>query len=290
MKFPTLIRVSILLISLIAYGCSLTKLQDKGEVENSTFHHKMEFSTAKSLILIPVEIDGQTKNFIFDTGADLTLIQSDTLLGKATKVSGASNRKMEVGQHVVPSIKIGDINFQNTHALNGDLKGLNEQIPNFGGLIGQPIIRKANWLINYPMKSLEISNSSLADSSFQRLEIKMENGSPYTFINIDGKSYKAMIDLGSTSSLSVPQDSKLAQILIDKYKFEENERDIYTIGGRQLVKEKVGTVPNLRIGDIAFENVQTDIRNSSGLRVGMRFFEYCILYVDSAEGGFKIKM
>ncbi len=265
-------------------------MQNKGYVEGKVFHDSIKFATAKNLILIPVKIDGQTKNFIFDTGANISLIQRDTITGKIRQVSGASKREMGFGDEVVNSAQIGNINFRDTYAVGGDLKGLKEQIPDFGGLIGQSIIKKANWLINYPSKSIEVSNRNLVDNSFQVIKIQIENGHPYTFINIDGESYKAIIDLGSTASLSVPEDTPLARVLLDKYKFEENERDIWTIGGSQLVKEKVGTTPKISIGSIDFDNVHTDIRNSSKLRLGMKFFEECIIYIDNIERDIKIKM
>jgi hypothetical protein len=49
-------------------------------------------------------------------------------------------------------MQIGHVTFLNTVALNGNLSGLKEQVSDFGGVIGQPIINKANWLIDYPNK------------------------------------------------------------------------------------------------------------------------------------------
>jgi hypothetical protein len=77
-------------------------------------------------------------------------------------------------------------------------------------------------------------------------------------------------------------------VLLDTYKFHENERDIYTLGGLQTVKESVGTIPKVSIGNIDFENVHTNIRNSNRLRVGMKFFEKCILYIDNVDNDFKV--
>ena len=74
---------------------------------------------------------------------------------------------MQLGTEYVKSMKIGDVEFENTFAGNGNLKGLKEQISNFGGIIGQPIIRKANWLIDYPNKILRVSNENLVDKTFE---------------------------------------------------------------------------------------------------------------------------
>jgi hypothetical protein len=81
----------------------------------------------------------------------------------------------------------------------------------------------------------------------------------------------------------------LAKYLLEKHSFKENEREIYTIGGLQIVKERIGIIPEVKIGDIAFDTVHIDIRNSSRLRLGIRFFEKSILYIDNQEGDYKIK-
>ena len=168
--------------------------------------------------------------------------------------------------------------------------GLKQQIPAFGGLIGTPIINKANWLFNYPKKKLTVSNAHLADETFKSIKISRQSGVPYADINIGGTTYKAMIDMGSSSALSVPEGSPLAQILLNKYKFQDNERPVYTIGGMQKVKERIGMIPNLKIGDIDFSGVPVDIRKTSALRIGARFFMEYVLYIDNINRDFKIKI
>ncbi len=147
------IRIQALLLTIAIIGgltaCSTTRLQQEGTVETEANHYKLQFSTTKTLIILPVEIDGVTKNFLFDTGAEVTVLQKDTIVGKTTSVTGATNRSMALGHETISSLKIGGIKFRNTHAMSGNLVGLKEQIPNFGGIIGQPIISKTNWLINY---------------------------------------------------------------------------------------------------------------------------------------------
>lgn len=207
-----------LLISIVTLllGCSITKNQNKGNVVPENFNYQTKFETIKSVMILPVEINGISRNFVFDTGANYSLIQRDSILGKTSNIQGASKRKMKLGNEMISSMKIGNVDFINTFALNGDMKGLKEQIPNFGGLIGQPIIKKANWLIDYPNKLVNISNKNLTDTSFETIEITRKGGSPYTYISINGIKHKVIIDLGSSSGLNVPRDSKLAKQLLNQ--------------------------------------------------------------------------
>lgn len=282
---PTLFLIALLLL----YSCSLTKIQKKGTVFPENFDYQTEFTTQKTVIILPFEIDGVSKNFLFDTGADFNVIQRDSTFGKISKVSGATKRKVKMGEEYVQSMKIGNVDFKNTFAQNGDLAGLKEQIPNFGGLIGQPIISKANWLIDYPNKKIRISNQNLVDYSFKTIQIRREDGAPYTYISINGTDYKVIIDLGSSSEFNLPNESKLAKQLLEQYDFDDNERDRYTIGGLQTVKEKIGIVPVIKLGGIDFKNVKTTINVSSQPRIGIGFFKDCIIYIDNLEYNYKIK-
>ncbi len=285
------INLSVLFfIVFILQGCSLTKLQKSGSIENEQFHYRFNFSTAKGLILVPATIDGVQKNYIFDTGADLSLFHSDSINGKVSKISGASKREMEIGYSQIPSFEIGSVNFKNLDVWIGNLQGLKNKIDHFGGIIGQNLINKANWLINYPEKEIEVSNENLVDSTFQSILIKRKGGSPYTYIQIDGKRYRAVLDLGSSSVLNIPKDSKLAKKILITHKFEERSRKRFTIGGMQNIEEKIGVLPLVKLGNISFDSIETTINTSSQLRIGVKFFENCIIYIDNLKKDYKLKL
>ncbi len=287
MKFLKLFAFSIITCSI--FSCSVTNIQKKGTVYPNNFNYETEFTTLKNTIILPVKINGVLKNFLFDTGASMNVIQRDSTLGKISLITGASKRKMKVGEEYVKSMKIGNVDFKNTFAYNGNLVGLKELITNFGGLIGEPIINKANWLIDYPNKKIRVSNQNLVDESFKTIRIKKEDGMPYTYISINGIDYKVIIDLGSSSELNLPKESKLAKQLEAQYDFEDSERERYTIGGLQTIKEKVGIVPIIKLGIIDFQDVKTTINVSSQPRIGIGFFKDCIIYIDNINNSYKIK-
>lgn len=285
------LRFLSLFVILLLASCSITKMQDSGAVEPKNFSIKIPFETYKSVIVCNVKINGVIKKFLFDTGADLTLVQREEMKGKTAKYSGASKRKMELGEEVVPQMQIGTTKFLDIHAINGDLIGLKEQIPLFGGLIGQSIIRKANWLIDYPNKSLEISTENLIDDSFQEIKsVKKGGNSPYTFIEVNGKKYKVLIDTGSSSTLNIPKDSKFAKEVAKITTLSTSTRERYTLGGVQTIREQVGTLPKVKIGNFELENIDFNINTSSQARVGISFFKDFVIYIDNDNGGvYKLK-
>ena len=132
---------------------------------------------------------------------------------------------MKLGKESVKSLKIDPVEFKDTFALNGDLDGLKQQISDFGGIIGQSVINKENWQIDYPNKKLKISNKDLVDASFQAIKFERIDRAPYTFITINDVEHKVIIDLGSSSEFNIPEGSKLAKQLLEKYTFKNSERE-----------------------------------------------------------------
>lgn len=273
----------------LSFSCSVTHYQEQGTVQPKSFDSETEFTTVKTVMIIPSKINGVSKNFFFDTGAQYSIIQRDSITGSTMTLDGASNRSIKTGSETVKSFEIGNVEFVGTVASNTDMVGLKEQIPNFGGIIGTPIINKANWLIDYPNKKLRISNKNLADETFETIKIKRKGGSPYTFITINGAEYEVVIDFGSSSEFSLPQESKLAKELLQQYLFEDNERERYTLGGLQTIKEKMGIVPLIKLGSMEFKNVSTKIGVQSQPRIGISFFKDYEIYIDNLENSYKIR-
>lgn len=279
----------ILTILIALSGCSASSQLTQGEVNPTSFQTSIPFTTAKSLMLIAGNINGEVRNFIFDTGAQVTHIQTDTIYGDIITVRGGSNRTVESGSATVKSFKIGGIDFINTFATNGKEVELKAQIPNYGGTLGRTIIDKANWLIDYPNRTITLSNKDLTDHSFTDIPLVQSSSTPYTHVQINGKEFRSIIDLGSTSTFNVPEETELAKMLLSKYKFEEKSRERYTVGGTETITELIGTIPLLTIGDIRFKDIRVNINKSSQIRLGMSFFIDYLIYIDNANHRYRIK-
>ena len=167
---------------------------------------------------------------------------------------------------------------------------IEKDVPNLGGLIGQSIISKANWLIDYPNKKLTIYKSKLSTNDFEQVPIKNIR-EPILELNYDGQKYSAFVDLGSSTAFSVTEGTDLANKLLKDYNFKANTREVATAGGLSTVTEQVAMVSNLKMGSLVFNNVYTSIRKSSSqnIRIGMEFFKNNKLYIDNTNGTYKVK-
>ena len=278
----------LLSLLLVTAGCTIAKFQRQGRVATAEFDTTVPFDTARWLIVVPGSIAGQPRPFIFDTGADFTLLQRDKTAGRTFRASGASKREVDLGTDTLASLVVGDVEFLETFVTTTDLVGLKENFTNFGGILGQPIISKANWLIDYPARTLRVSNTEMGDSTFRRLKFQRRGGAPYTYVRIEGREYRAIIDLGSSSELNVPNDSKLARRLLARYPFTDRTRERYTLGGIQTITEKIGVVPQLSLSGIEFTDVAVTINTSSQLRIGSPLFKDCQVYIDNTNGTYRI--
>lgn len=280
---------SLLILLIFLNACSITKKMERGKVSPKEFHEILSIDTYKGIVVIPCEYEGEIKNYCFDTGAQLSGVQREKIKGRKVKVRGATNRVVENGTEVMRSFKIAGVDFRNTFSTNSDFKGLKEQIPDFGGIIGRPIIDRANWLIDLPNKKLEISSENLANEEFKSIPLDPDYESPYTSIRIENEDYKAILDMGSTSELNIPEDLALADSLMKWYQFHDHTRKRYTVGGLQNITEKVDTIPYVSINDIKFENVRVTINKSSQLRIGINLFKDHVLYIDNTNNQYMLK-
>ena len=277
-----------LLLSIL-FSCSVNKYQKMGTVISDNFYGKIEFTTIKNIIILPVELDGVKKNFLFDTGNELNSIQRDSVFGESLQIGSPTGSPTKSGSEIVKSLKIGGINFVNTFATNINMIGINEQIPNFGGIIGQSIISKANWLINYPKKTIEISDKNLAKDTFKTLEIDIKNERYYTQFSIDGKIEKGLIDLGASSEFILTKESIISEYLMSKYEFKEVQRPRTSLGITENIVELRGIIPLIKLGEIEFENVEVTIGDSRNIRIGASFFKECQFYIDNSSRSIKLK-
>jgi hypothetical protein len=276
-------------LAVLSTGC-VNQKQNKGLITPISTESTVDFITARNVVVIPLKLNGESKNFILDSGDEMTTISRKELVGRISKVGTATGEKTKVGNEVVKSIKVGDMEFQNICAQNLDLSIVGNEVPNYGGLIGQAVLSKANWLIDYPKKKLTVSTKALNTDGFETIAMKNIRN-PFLNFEYEGVTYKGFIDLGSSTAFSVIQTSKLGQILLKKYNFVDESKTTTTAGGTATTIVKRGTVSNIKIGGVEFNNLSTVSAKTSSheIRIGMSFFKDHVLYLDYTNGVYRIK-
>lgn len=289
MKAFTLKNIVLLTSCLIfTNGCSVKMYQNKGLITPQSNSTKLDFSTNKTVIILPVMLDGSIKNFAFDTGAELTVVQKEVTTGIKIKATGADGKKVKIGTGTVDLFKISDVEFKNIYSFNANMDYLTKKIPNFGGIIGQSIICKANWLIDYSKNKIEFTDKTIETMGFETLSTKNIRN-PHIDMMIEDEVYSVLIDLGSSVAMTIPENSKLAEKLLAKYTFKDIIREVYRLSGAEIVTEKVAIIPKVKIGNSSFEKVEVNILPSKSLKIGNAFFKDYTIYIDNTNGVYKIK-
>ncbi|MGL4631175.1 MAG: hypothetical protein ACRCVT_08220 [Leadbetterella sp.] len=283
------LKIMLFSTALLCQNCIKNK-QNKGYVSPQSTESVISFNVSRGLVSIPVEFEGVQKNFLFDNGDDLTTINRKERKGRKTKVGTSSGGKATLGLETVDVLKINSLEFKNICARNTNLDFIEKDSPNLGGLIGQSIISKANWLIDYPNKKLTISVNNIPSQDFEIISVKNIRD-PNIDLGYDGKKYSAFVDLGSTTALGVVEGTELATKLMATYTFKENTREIASAEGLNTITEKVGLVSKLKIGSVEFNNVYCSTRKSSSkkIRIGMEFFKEHQLMIDNTNKVFRVK-
>ena len=223
-------KASIIFVAIFLINSCITHKQDKGLVVPKSDVVSLTFTTARNLVLLPITFEGTEKLFILDTGDDLTTINRKEPKGKITKVGTATGQKAKVGNEIVSSLKIADMDFQKICAKNLNFDYVEKEVPKFGGLVGQATLSKANWLIDYPNKNIKISTKPIETIAYETISMKNIR-KPEISIIIDGETYLAFVDLGSSTALSVLETSPLGKKLAQKITFTDGPKETFTASG-----------------------------------------------------------
>lgn len=274
--------------SLIGCNSQHVRLLKKGQVKETNYVKVIPIQYEKGLLFLPVEIAGQTYNFIFDTGADATVI--DQRIARAIDYkkryernvndSGKRRRKLEYIE--IPSIKIGDINFQKTGAIISDLSIINEVLGcyNIHGIIGSNLMRKAKWQIDYAQERITVSD--------QIIRLK-PNRNAYTYnmksgkigngilrVNINGVASNFKIDTGFAGFIKAGP-KVLSTILSNTNDFEIVTLNGITgagLFGKNIGEKQFGYAENCSIGDLEMSGKVIEFRAKGNQLTGNYLFEH----------------
>ncbi len=234
----------------------VNKAQKNGRIATQKFKSEVHFQFLKGDIIIPVEIEGKTYNFILDTGAscmidgELAKVLSTTKIGKSKHID-VNNHTVWNKLRSLPSVTIGDVKFQDFAFSDMDFKSISEStcMP-IHGFIGRNLLRHAIWQINYAQQTITFSdqrNLLWLDKNTKVVPFYGE-GTPIVRILTDSTFLcEAELDTGSNGDISIPQH--LWADLPKSLKYQK--RYGLVSGAFSTVIDTVFTtkVPNLTLGN-----------------------------------------
>ena len=250
---------TLFLINSFAFGQSAKEklsIANSAKLVSKNFYDEIYFTDKLGYFTIPVKIDTNTYDYIFDTGGFnkvTTKIMKNANLPSLMEVEiGSSNKiKSKIKLSKVPLLQIGKAIFQDVGVFNFDFSA--SPVINCytnGGLIGKSIIREAVWQIDHRKSVIRVSDN-LANMPFldrgEKIKIEFDKTlNPFLNLLINGKQERFMLDFGFGGLISLTEKS--ASSLKSKNILTiEGEGNISANG---VVKEKtfITLLENLIIG------------------------------------------
>ena len=205
-----------LTILLIFQSCSaikVSKLRTGGSVKESSFMEEIPLRYVNNLIFIDILINGKTYNFLFDTGAELSVIGDHikneidyaSITSAAVETSSMTSKRQEFVE--LGDLTIGKVTFERTGAVIMDISHFNNY---FGcrpidGILGNNLMRKAAWQVDYENKKIMLcDNSAKLNVSEDAVRINLDDADTrnvYLDLTIEGVSSTFTFDTGYNGSI-----------------------------------------------------------------------------------------
>jgi len=292
----TIYKTSILLILIAFFSINsyaqnekLLEWANQGTVKNKDYNSEIPFRYVNGYIFVNIIKNDKKYNFLFDSGAEATLIDKSIINEfeftpfSTSNMSGALITSRDVNTITLSTISIADVEFTDIGAVAFDLQIFKSKFcDKLDGVIGSTLLKKAKWQIDYENKIIHLSNdisNLLSEKPKYTLTTNLPEkgwGTETIELNIDGYASQFNFDTGNGREKIVLKPSELKNFDVkDKKSIIEygfNKSDL----GYKLIAESV------IIGDLQLKNqsisFQKDVGNFQLL--GNRFFENFLVTID----------
>jgi len=265
----------------------MTKLMNKGAVEQPAFTAEIPFELRLGLVVIKVNINGKDYDFMVDTGAPNVITEelAAELKLKPTmqqKIGDSQGNKDHLNFVEMPEMLIGGIHFIETGAAVADLKRSNViACLDVDGFVGSNLMKSAIWQFDYERKVITISDTIASfDIPANALLIPFVPARTYTpKINI---SYDSIVDknvtfdTGSNGYFSTSQAiySKLKQqgkITHSVVSFGASSSGLYGLEGADSTYS--ATVEKTTMGNLTIPNQVVSFDHGARI-LGTKFLKH----------------
>ena len=303
-RFITLIIIFFFASSIFAQGINL----NQGSIKQKEYLQKIPYQNKAGMLIIPATINGKTYNFLFDTGAPLTI--SDKLLkeinlpilGEA-KIGDSSGEVREMRYISLPELHLNEITFINTTGIvwhEETLKIL--ECLEIDGTIGSNMLKNSVVQIDEQRKHIIIADNIKKISGykgrFQKMETSPGQSSPFIIIGFQKGKQKArekvLFDTGAGDfyNMSLGVYNQLNYKAIDVVNKIAESEGFFSGGihGMDIKQQHLLlNIPKLVIYKMIFNDVVIATTNSSNSRIGSQLLKYGLVTLDYNKKRFYYK-
>ena len=252
------------------------QLSKKGYVKQKEYFVEIPFNYVNKHIYIEVIISGKKYNFVFDTGYEVTTIDSNIAkeiqyeIIKEVSLSGSSFADQKVTLVELPNIAIASLDFEETYGLLQDLSFTKKPATQkIDGIIGNNLMRKSKWQIDYVQKVIRISSKIENFKSLptaKKIELNNKDwGLGYVDIELNNQKHQFLFDLGSNGEFTA--NHSFVKFIKEKDTLLQQEKQSFPVG-------------KIKIGEIELNDKSITLEKRAGSLLGNAFFENYLLTID----------
>lgn len=226
-----------------------------------------------------LQIQLSNKHYVFDTGANVTVICSDTIPGKSVfsiskDVTDIHGNKSRGKVYLLNHFKLGELETRFQTCI---IKPEQYLFGNVSGILGTDVISRADWCIDFKEKKI-MAGSTIPEHCDFMLEYNVKNNLYYADMKIGNLSVKdIMIDTGYSRSDFVLED-KFRQRL-NGFEFSKTDTCFSFTNAKEVYE--IYSKSKCLLNDIYIEDVTFSF--SAGRNIlGLDFFQrFSSVYIDS---------
>jgi hypothetical protein len=274
--------------------CSCTTIKQLGKQEIKYNSNCSQLSIINNQILLDIDIENKTQQFLFDSGASISFLKDTTIIedyksiikGKFGSAKSADNKKISI-----TTFPLGIKNelFESKNKVFSFIefpKTKCHKNIDYKGIIGLDLFFKNKMSLNLDFSNNKICNLTsfqfsdlLADKSYSLIKSESKNNQVFVFLKIENKEVKFKLDTGYLGNIVMPFNPKQSFINPNKIELEGSlyQTAFGYSNGLELLYEKMSV-------DIGNERINSIISISSSIKVqniGIEFikgFDWLIDY------------
>lgn len=218
MRQPFIFLALIVLLGSCGASKTMTVLK-AGKVEATSFTHQLAFKSAMDLVIIPVTIKGKVYQFVFDTGAQVSVISPavratlDALTVTRQKVYDSQGKSVKQEFVIIDTLSIAGVNFSGTGAIVSNLTMLGFSLCTpIDGILGANVMQHAYWAFDFKNSQLLLTSNKkdlpvLSNADTLSFKSSKHNKIPQLDLTLDGSKAKKRIklDMGSSGTIRMGQ-------------------------------------------------------------------------------------
>lgn len=287
--YTLIIFLSFFSINSNAQAEKMLEWANQGTVTNKGYTSEIPFRYVDGYIFIDIIQNDKTYNFLFDSGAEATLIDKSIIDEfefkpfSTSTVSGPVITNEDVKTIVLSSIYVSDVEFVDIGAVAVDLKFAKTKFcSKLDGFIGSTLLKKSKWQIDYDKKVIRLSDdisNLLSNKPEYTLNTNLPSrgwGTETIEMNIDGYTSQFDFDTGNGREKIVSNPNKFKKLI------KENKGSIVEYSFKKSDTDYKFLAKSVTIGGIDFANQTITLQNEVGNNqlLGNRFFENFIVTID----------